>query len=1622
MKKIRIFGDIRMSSSLSRRFAHRAVASNPTPFLRASFTPPRCHALLLASTAIVASLAGTAVHARPILNNKEKLTNPGPRNADLNNSGAKASVINTTSGVWTGDVLSNTNGAKIINQGKWTGEIKSNASGAITNQGTWTGKATNTGGTIDNKGGTWTGNINNKSGTFTNSGSVVGQMTNNEKVTNSGSFKGDVANSGAKASITNTKSGAWTGDVLSNTNGAKIINQGKWTGEVKSNASGTITNQGTWTGKATNTGGTIDNKGGTWTGNINNKSGTFTNSGSVVGQLVNNGQVTNSGSFKGDVENSGAKASVTNMKSGAWTGDVLSNTNGAKIVNQGKWTGEVKSNASGAITNQGTWTGNATNTGGTIDNKGGTWNGNINNKSGTFTNSGGVVSGLLTNGGGNSINSGLIKGGVNVTGGAVSSSGTIERGATVSGGRLSTTGVINGGVTTSGKGVVDASGVIGGLIQNQARFNVTGNLKSDAVVNGTTGTLEVQKGVFTGNTTDLTVSNGGILNVAGGATLDARGGVTNAATGVITVAQGGKVNDLLNNKGTVTNSGVYNGDVVNSGAKALITNTKTGSWTGDVLSNTKGAKITNQGSWTGDAYNASGVIDNQGKWTGTVNNGAAGTFTNSKSGSLSGLLTTAGTATNAGVLKGGALVTGGTLTTTGEINTKLVNLATVKAQGKINGLIDNSGKLIVTGSLTNNGSTVLNRTGGSISVRSNSFTGIGTLDNAAEVTVGATGTLTANKISQTTGSLTNAGKLNGTERIDILGGILNNEGQVTSKAIFTKSGAVVNNRNVINGDLTNEGSFNQFANASLNGHLNNRAAGLVKAAGSISGGVTNEGVFTVTGDLSNKGGEFLNKNAGTLVLSGGDYTEIGKLTNASSAAAGILISANRTLSANSVTNNAGSTIVNAGTLASTDGAVQNAGALNTTGTLKALNGGLINTGTVNAAGAIQGGVTNMGSFATTGALNGSGNFINGGAGTLLVSGGDFKQIGNLTNESAALIGVSILSGRTLSALKVRNNARIDNFGTLASTSSPIQNAGTLNTTGALSGGLQNTGIVKASGSIAGGVANKGSFTVTGTLGSGGGKFDNGGELNVSGGDYTNIATLTNSSIVTIAAGRQLGAAAVDNTGRIDLGSGVITGNVANNGVLTSINGRISGNLSNTGLIDLTQPADPTLCAPDRLMQCKLDQALTNTLNVSGTYAGGGALSVVAKFADLGGQRAGELLVGGAGSGETEVRVTPNGQVGYFGNPILIASTREGSTSTFTLANAAALNRGLASFSLQELQPGQWYLVPNLDTGSLSAVGGSIASAITSAATGFFQNASGLVPSPPDPKPNTVSLGLWSRAAVGRADLSSSSTAPTAAGTNAVTHEKTRTLYNGYQVGFDAALSNYENTQISFHAGVTAGQYFSNSYEMMGSGTKTRIDVPFVGVYGVATGYGFFADVQFRHDFWNAHVTNYRADLYDRGLLGRGWAGSASVGYRWDLPDNWFIEPSAAINITSVDFDRLAVAAGSAPAFLSIGTVRSTLGRVGLRVGTSFVVDKYAFQPFVTISGWNEFEGNIKQVFQQNTTVVPIDVSRAGAFAQFGLGLSAQIIDTGWISFVRGDYRTGEKLSGAALNGGVVYRF
>jgi len=54
--------------------------------------------------------------------------------------------------------------------------------------------------------------------------------------------------------------------------------------------------------------------------------------------------------------------------------------------------------------------------------------------------------------------------------------------------------------------------------------------------------------------------------------------------------------------------------------------------------------------------------------------------------------------------------------------------------------------------------------------------------------------------------------------------------------------------------------------------------------------------------------------------------------------------------------------------------------------------------------------------------------------------------------------------------------------------------------------------------------------------------------------------------------------------------------------------------------------------------------------------------------------------------------------------------------------------------------------------------------------------------------------------------------------------------------------------------------------------------------------------------------------------------------------------------------------------------------------------------------------------------IPISTTRVGTFGQLGLGVSGQLLQTGFVGFVRGDVRFGENINGLAVVGGARYTF
>jgi outer membrane autotransporter protein len=348
---------------------------------------------------------------------------------------------------------------------------------------------------------------------------------------------------------------------------------------------------------------------------------------------------------------------------------------------------------------------------------------------------------------------------------------------------------------------------------------------------------------------------------------------------------------------------------------------------------------------------------------------------------------------------------------------------------------------------------------------------------------------------------------------------------------------------------------------------------------------------------------------------------------------------------------------------------------------------------------------------------------------------------------------------------------------------------------------------------------------------------------------------------------------------------------------------------------------------------------------------------------------------------------------------------------------------------------------------------SLISSINTLNTAFLTQSTAFIGAPGNPRPNQEGGGVWSRGIGG--DITTKSTtsstytlggAPLTGSINCNNESNLR--FAGVQAGTDMATLNWNGWNI--HIGSMVGYVGAKAKDQstagvinpLGGTLETKFEVPFAGVYAAATYGGFFVDGQVRFDYIQTRLNDPRVNgLFDQGLDARGVSGTLNLGYNYQLGNGWFIEPSAGVIVSRVEVDPLNVVgtlvllnnAGFAPpGRLQIDDIKSTLGRLSIRTGTTIVTDKVVWQPFATASVYHEFEDNSTASYRTDPATSAIlglppitsalTTSRVGTYGQFALGVAGQLVGTGWLGYIRGDYRIGDNIEGYSVNGGLRYQF
>ena len=359
-----------------------------------------------------------------------------------------------------------------------------------------------------------------------------------------------------------------------------------------------------------------------------------------------------------------------------------------------------------------------------------------------------------------------------------------------------------------------------------------------------------------------------------------------------------------------------------------------------------------------------------------------------------------------------------------------------------------------------------------------------------------------------------------------------------------------------------------------------------------------------------------------------------------------------------------------------------------------------------------------------------------------------------------------------------------------------------------------------------------------------------------------------------------------------------------------------------------------------------------------------------------------------------------------------------------------------------------------------AAAGAFAGALGNMSTAFLsQQGSAFVSAPNDPKPDQPGGGVWTRGVGGEVTnkFSSNSTGTITSGaggppffppagalnTNATANcpGSVRETFAGMQVGQDISRLNWNGWNL--HLGTTAG--YLASHANASTGATSDFQVPFFGTYVVATHGRFFADLMVREEFYTANLNDPTVGLFGQQVGARGLSVAVSSGYNFALANDWFIEPSAGFiwSRTKVDSFNISGGVGAMGIVSSFTTapIDSGIGRLSVRAGTTISSGNMIWQPFASASLFREFAGNVTStasslpngafgtacvfIFCQTvplTLTGTNSTTRVGTYGQYSLGLAAQVANTGWLGFVRVDYRHGDNIDGWTGNAGIRYQF
>jgi hypothetical protein len=450
------------------------------------------------------------------------------------------------------------------------------------------------------------------------------------------------------------------------------------------------------------------------------------------------------------------------------------------------------------------------------------------------------------------------------------------------------------------------------------------------------------------------------------------------------------------------------------------------------------------------------------------------------------------------------------------------------------------------------------------------------------------------------------------------------------------------------------------------------------------------------------------------------------------------------------------------------------------------------------------------------------------------------------------------------------------------------------------------------------------------------------------------------------------------------------------------------------------------------------QLVLSTTNFNGSAAGSPVTSTLAVDAILGNHwqsRSDILTVGGNVTGVTKVAVndvSPNlaGAYDPIGAPVVIVGGNTNATN-FVLAGAPIV-KGLFDYDIY-LQPNNhvWVLAstPNQAANELPRIITAVQDVWHQAAGVWADRSSDLrayyagpqcdprlVTKAPCVAPSGIGPGVWARAFGDWSHNGGTADESLYGKSHSYDVSYHQNIY-GMQVGIDFAAQRmgYEN----FIFGIMGGAV--ESKVDFASGTGVKLSGGNLGAYATLINRGFFVDALLMANFLNVQY-NHSALLTSTAGSAVSVGGHVDMGYRFNMNGNWFLEPLATVDAVWTDFHKFDLP-GGASVDLNQTDNENLRGRLGARIGTSYVSGGYRIEPSVTGGVWHTFAGdNTASLTSGLYTLNLTDANSHQTYGEIGGAVNFVELASRWSAFVKGDVRFADDYFGGSVKGGARFQW